>query len=384
MRGEAHGSAVARTLRHAAADPAFRSAIAAGDPAALRAAIVGLFRDNHFHIVRVRAWRGAQLIDDVGGPYVLSPATGTIAARGAPSPAASCSPSRTTPGSSSSSTASPAPTSSLHTSTGTVPGSNLSPGPAFVPGLGTVTYQRPSPTAPSGSPAPRSRPGRSTSRCSCANAIATFARPFAIASLRPCVSVPPREGAEGCVTRSRAHPLGVAVPDGDAPIHRESRACPNALPGLTVVLPCFNEAENVADAIRYATAAAERCATAHQIVVVDDGSSDATAAIAAHFANRDRRVRLVVHSAQPGLRRRVRSGIAAARMPWVLLTDADLQFDLDELEDFLPLAARPTSSSAGGSCARTRSTGASTPPRGTGWCAAPSRCPCATSTVPSS
>jgi len=35
---------------------------------------------------------------------------------------------------------------------------------------------------------------------------------------------------------------------------------PNALSGLTIVLPCFNEAENIADAIRYATAAGERCA----------------------------------------------------------------------------------------------------------------------------
>jgi len=35
----------------------------------------------------------------------------------------------------------------------------------------------------------------------------------------------------------------------------------------------------------------------------------------------------------------VRTGIAAARMPWVFLTDADLQFDLSELEDFLTPAA---------------------------------------------
>jgi glycosyltransferase involved in cell wall biosynthesis len=115
---------------------------------------------------------------------------------------------------------------------------------------------------------------------------------------------------------------------------------PDALTGLTVVLPCFNEAANVADAIRYATAAAERCATDHEIVVVDDGSSDATAEIAARLAERDRRVRVVVHTRNRGYGDAVRSGIAAARMPWVLLTDGDLQFDLSELEDFLPVAAR--------------------------------------------
>jgi glycosyltransferase involved in cell wall biosynthesis len=115
---------------------------------------------------------------------------------------------------------------------------------------------------------------------------------------------------------------------------------PNALAGVTIVLPCFNEADNIADAIRYATAAAERCATGHEIVVVDDGSLDETASVAARLAERDRRVRVVVHTRNRGYGDAVRTGIAAARMPWVLLTDSDLQFDLSELEAFLPLAAR--------------------------------------------
>jgi glycosyltransferase involved in cell wall biosynthesis len=126
----------------------------------------------------------------------------------------------------------------------------------------------------------------------------------------------------------------------EAPVGDGVQRLPNALAGLTIVLPCFNEAANIADAIRYATVAAERCAMSHEIVVVDDGSSDETALIVARFVNRDRRVRLVVHTRNRGYGDAVRSGIAAARMPWVLLTDADLQFDLNELEDFLPLAAR--------------------------------------------
>jgi glycosyltransferase involved in cell wall biosynthesis len=115
---------------------------------------------------------------------------------------------------------------------------------------------------------------------------------------------------------------------------------PDALSGLTIVLPCLNESENVADAIRSATRAAQRCAVEHEIVVVDDGSSDETAAIAARFVQSDRRVRLVVHPRNLGYGEALRSGIAAASLPWVLLTDADLQFDLGELEDFLPCTGR--------------------------------------------
>jgi glycosyltransferase involved in cell wall biosynthesis len=102
------------------------------------------------------------------------------------------------------------------------------------------------------------------------------------------------------------------------------------------VLPCFDEAENLPDVVRYATEAAERCADTHEIIVVDDGSTDETVAVAGAMAARDARIRLIVHAGNLGQGRALRSGIAAARQPWVLLIDADLQFDVGELEAFLP------------------------------------------------
>ena len=140
MQGEAHGSAVARTLHRAAADPAFRSAVVAGDPAALRTAIVGLFRDHRFHIVRVRAWQGTRLINDVGGPYVLSPATGTISRPGGAVAGRFMLSVQDDTGFIKLVHRFTGADVVLHTSTGTVPGSNLSPGPAFVPGVSTVSY----------------------------------------------------------------------------------------------------------------------------------------------------------------------------------------------------------------------------------------------------
>jgi glycosyltransferase involved in cell wall biosynthesis len=111
------------------------------------------------------------------------------------------------------------------------------------------------------------------------------------------------------------------------------------LSGVSIVLPCFNEADNVADAVRAATIAGAACAVEHEVIVVDDGSSDATSEITAALAEADHRVRLVVHPSNRGYGAALRSGVRAAHMPWVLLTDADLQFDLGELEDFLPLAS---------------------------------------------
>lgn len=108
------------------------------------------------------------------------------------------------------------------------------------------------------------------------------------------------------------------------------------LASVSIVLPAHNEEANIVQAVRQALAAAEPLSERQEVIVVDDGSSDATAALAAALAARDRRVRLVCHERNRGYGGAVRSGIAAARMDWVLLTDADLQFDLAQLAEFVP------------------------------------------------
>jgi glycosyltransferase involved in cell wall biosynthesis len=107
------------------------------------------------------------------------------------------------------------------------------------------------------------------------------------------------------------------------------------LRSLTVVLPCHDEEDNVLAAIGDARAAAEQAAIDHEIVVVDDGSADATGRLAAAAAAEDPRVRVVIHEVNRGYGAALRSGIAAATCDWILLTDADLQFDLTELTRFL-------------------------------------------------
>ncbi|MEO8687582.1 MAG: glycosyltransferase family 2 protein [Solirubrobacteraceae bacterium] len=107
--------------------------------------------------------------------------------------------------------------------------------------------------------------------------------------------------------------------------------------GVSIVLPCFNEEANVADAIRNAASAAAMSSEDYEIIVVDDGSTDETAAIAGDFVRADSRVRLILHVHNRGYGEALRSGIGVARMEWVLLTDADLQFDLRELEDFVTM-----------------------------------------------
>jgi hypothetical protein len=83
FRDEQSGAATARVLRVVAGDRGFIRAVATDDPAALRAAIVGFFQDPSLHVVRIRAVTAdGTLVNDVGGPYVLAPASAPVRSNG--------------------------------------------------------------------------------------------------------------------------------------------------------------------------------------------------------------------------------------------------------------------------------------------------------------
>jgi glycosyltransferase involved in cell wall biosynthesis len=111
------------------------------------------------------------------------------------------------------------------------------------------------------------------------------------------------------------------------------------LTGLSIVLPCYDEEANVAAMVRMACRAGSMNAQAYEVLVVDDGSRDATYAVATRLAAGDPHVRVLQHPRNRGYGAALRTGISAARQPWVLLTDADLQFDLVDLVGFVELAA---------------------------------------------
>jgi glycosyltransferase involved in cell wall biosynthesis len=123
-------------------------------------------------------------------------------------------------------------------------------------------------------------------------------------------------------------------PAGQAAVERKTRQealDPKRHVHLSIVLPAHNEEPNIEAAIAEATVAAERLVASHEIVVVNDGSTDQTATLVRRMAEVDPRIRLVEHHGNRGYGEALRSGFLASRLDFIFFTDADLQFDMAEL-----------------------------------------------------
>ena len=118
----------------------------------------------------------------------------------------------------------------------------------------------------------------------------------------------------------------------------EAHDSPEPVPArsiLSLVFPVFDEERNVSTVIRNALVVGEKLAGDFEIVVVDDGSRDGSAAIIDAWCERDDRVRVVRHADNTGYGAALRSGLRVATGELVFFSDADLQFDLDELSTLL-------------------------------------------------
>ena len=107
----------------------------------------------------------------------------------------------------------------------------------------------------------------------------------------------------------------------------------SAAPRLSIVVPCFNEEEALpALRDRVIPVAEAAVGDAFEIVLVDDGSSDGTAALMARFHAEDPRVTAVILSRNFGHQLALSAGLSHARGARILILDADLQ-DPPELLD---------------------------------------------------
>ena len=104
---------------------------------------------------------------------------------------------------------------------------------------------------------------------------------------------------------------------------------------ISVVLPAYNEAENIGRVVESTFNFLENHFTNFEIIVVDDGSKDDTYDICNSMVQKlGSRIKVLQHSKNRGYGAALRTGLFSAESELVFYTDADNQFDISELLKF--------------------------------------------------
>jgi glycosyltransferase involved in cell wall biosynthesis len=102
-------------------------------------------------------------------------------------------------------------------------------------------------------------------------------------------------------------------------------------PGLSIFFPAYNDGGTIASLVILAVQVAGRLTSDFEVIVVNDGSTDATRNILDDLARTYPHVRVVHHAQNRGYGAALRTGFAAATKDLIAYTDGDAQYDPAEL-----------------------------------------------------
>jgi glycosyltransferase involved in cell wall biosynthesis len=105
---------------------------------------------------------------------------------------------------------------------------------------------------------------------------------------------------------------------------------------LSVFSPCYNEGGNIEKLVRDANQFLPSIAADYEIIVIDDGSTDKTAAITKELSDEDPHVRVIRHETNKGYGATLRTGFKNSTKDHIFFVDGDNQFDIKELSSLIP------------------------------------------------
>lgn len=106
--------------------------------------------------------------------------------------------------------------------------------------------------------------------------------------------------------------------------------------GISITLPALNEGKNIEKLTEEIIAYCTSVQIPFEVIIVNDGSSDNTGKIADALASAYESVSALHHAQNQGYGKSLRDGFQASRYDYVFFTDADRQFRISSLNDFLP------------------------------------------------
>lgn len=122
---------------------------------------------------------------------------------------------------------------------------------------------------------------------------------------------------------------------GGAADTRQRGACMPEAPALSVVIPAFNEQDNLEPLVAELAPILDQLGLAWELLFVNDASTDAGADVLARLMAAEPRIRVITHRINSGQSAALASGFRLARGRLVLTLDADLQNDPADIPRYL-------------------------------------------------
>jgi glycosyltransferase involved in cell wall biosynthesis len=105
---------------------------------------------------------------------------------------------------------------------------------------------------------------------------------------------------------------------------------------LSVFMPAYNEEANIAKTLQDTSNFLKTLNIPdYEILVINDGSKDATAQIVTDFSKKDTHIKLINHEVNKGYGEAVKTGFYSSKKDYIFLMDSDGQFEISDLTKFI-------------------------------------------------
>jgi glycosyltransferase involved in cell wall biosynthesis len=111
----------------------------------------------------------------------------------------------------------------------------------------------------------------------------------------------------------------------------------NTSEGISLVIPVYNEEENIKRAVHDGLSMLSQLATDFEIIIVESGSIDNSAAVVDQLAKENERAKVIHQEKKLGLGSALKEGFSAAQYEYIFYTDGDNAFRMSEFIRGFPL-----------------------------------------------